>query len=59
MSETIRLTVAQALVKFLGAQYSESDGVEQKAFRRLLRDLRSWKRRRYRPGPTAGRTGRA
>ena len=23
---TVRLTVAQALVKFLGAQYSESDG---------------------------------
>jgi 3D-(3,5/4)-trihydroxycyclohexane-1,2-dione acylhydrolase (decyclizing) len=29
---TIRLTVAQALVKFLGAQYSESDGEEQKLF---------------------------
>jgi 3D-(3,5/4)-trihydroxycyclohexane-1,2-dione acylhydrolase (decyclizing) len=29
---TIRLTVAQALVKFLGAQYSESDGDEQKLF---------------------------
>jgi 3D-(3,5/4)-trihydroxycyclohexane-1,2-dione acylhydrolase (decyclizing) len=28
----INLTVAQALVKFLGAQYSESDGVEQKLF---------------------------
>jgi 3D-(3,5/4)-trihydroxycyclohexane-1,2-dione acylhydrolase (decyclizing) len=28
----IRLTVAQALVKFLGAQYSESDGEEQKLF---------------------------
>lgn len=32
MSETVRLTVAQATVKFLGAQYSESDGVEQKLF---------------------------
>ena len=30
--ETVNLTVAQALVKFLGAQYSESDGVEQKLF---------------------------
>ena len=30
--ETVDLTVAQALVKFLGAQYSESDGVEQKLF---------------------------
>src|SRR6187200_2054011 len=28
----IQLTVAQALVKFLGAQYSESDGEEQKLF---------------------------
>jgi len=32
MSKTVNLTVAQALVKFLGAQYSESDGVEQKLF---------------------------
>jgi 3D-(3,5/4)-trihydroxycyclohexane-1,2-dione acylhydrolase (decyclizing) len=29
---TVRLTVAQALVKFLGAQHSESDGEEQKLF---------------------------
>ena len=29
---TVRLTVAQALVRFLGAQYSESDGEEQKLF---------------------------
>jgi 3D-(3,5/4)-trihydroxycyclohexane-1,2-dione acylhydrolase (decyclizing) len=32
MSDVIRLTVSQALVKFLGAQYSESDGEEQKLF---------------------------
>jgi 3D-(3,5/4)-trihydroxycyclohexane-1,2-dione acylhydrolase (decyclizing) len=32
MPDTIQLTVAQALVKFLGAQYSESDGEEQKLF---------------------------
>jgi 3D-(3,5/4)-trihydroxycyclohexane-1,2-dione acylhydrolase (decyclizing) len=32
MAETLHLTVAQAVVKFLGAQYSESDGVEQKLF---------------------------
>jgi 3D-(3,5/4)-trihydroxycyclohexane-1,2-dione acylhydrolase (decyclizing) len=32
MPNTIRLTVSQALVKFLGAQYSESDGEEQKLF---------------------------
>ncbi len=29
---TVHLTVAQALVRFLGAQYSESDGIEQKLF---------------------------
>ena len=32
MSETVRLTVSQALVRFLGAQFSERDGVEQKLF---------------------------
>src|SRR4249919_2766284 len=30
--QAIQLTVAQALVKFLGAQYSESDGEEQRLF---------------------------
>ena len=29
---TVRMTVAQATVSFLGAQFSESDGVEQKLF---------------------------
>jgi 3D-(3,5/4)-trihydroxycyclohexane-1,2-dione acylhydrolase (decyclizing) len=32
VTETVRLTVAQATVKFLSAQHSESDGVEQKLF---------------------------
>ena len=32
MSQTRRLTVAQATVAFLGAQYSERDGVEHKLF---------------------------
>ena len=32
MGDTVRLTVAQATINFLGAQYSESDGVEQKLF---------------------------
>jgi 3D-(3,5/4)-trihydroxycyclohexane-1,2-dione acylhydrolase (decyclizing) len=32
LERTIRLTVAQALVKFLSAQYSESDGQEQRLF---------------------------
>ena len=30
--ETIRLTVAQAVVKFLGEKYSERDGVRRKFF---------------------------
>ena len=30
MSGTVRLTVAQATVRFLGAQYSERDGVQQR-----------------------------
>lgn len=30
MSQTVRLTVAQALVRFLGAQYSERDGQRQR-----------------------------
>jgi 3D-(3,5/4)-trihydroxycyclohexane-1,2-dione acylhydrolase (decyclizing) len=32
MVDKVNLTVAQAVVKFLGAQYSSSDGVEQKLF---------------------------
>jgi len=32
MGDKVRMTVAQATVNFLGAQYSESDGVEQKLF---------------------------
>src|SRR5215211_1826754 len=32
MPDMIQLTVAQALVKFLSAQYSESDGEEQRLF---------------------------
>jgi 3D-(3,5/4)-trihydroxycyclohexane-1,2-dione acylhydrolase (decyclizing) len=32
MADTIQLSVAQALVKFLGAQYSESDGEERRLF---------------------------
>ena len=30
MTRTVRLTIAQALVKFLANQYSERDGVEQR-----------------------------
>jgi 3D-(3,5/4)-trihydroxycyclohexane-1,2-dione acylhydrolase (decyclizing) len=32
MTQTVRLTVAQAVVKFLAQQYTERDGVEQKLF---------------------------
>ncbi|HEU5485525.1 MAG TPA: thiamine pyrophosphate-binding protein, partial [Microlunatus sp.] len=32
MAETVHLTVAQATVRFLSQQYSESDGVEHKFF---------------------------
>ncbi|MBI5028231.1 MAG: 3D-(3,5/4)-trihydroxycyclohexane-1,2-dione acylhydrolase (decyclizing), partial [Actinobacteria bacterium] len=32
MTQTVRLTVAQAVVKFLANQYTERDGVEQKLF---------------------------
>ena len=47
---TVRLTVAQALVRFLAAQYIERDGVRAAADRRLLRHLRPRQRRRRRPG---------
>lgn len=36
MSNTIRLTVGQAIVRFLGAQYSLRDGVEQRAIEGFL-----------------------
>ncbi|GAA3570660.1 3D-(3,5/4)-trihydroxycyclohexane-1,2-dione acylhydrolase (decyclizing) [Microlunatus spumicola] len=32
MGKTVRMTVAQATINFLGAQHSESDGIEQKLF---------------------------
>ena len=51
-----RLTVAQALVRFLAAQYSERDGVETPALRRLLRHLRPRQRRRRRPGAARAQT---
>ena len=46
MTSTVRLTVAQALVRFLGRQYIERDGVEQRLFAGLLRHLRPRQRRR-------------
>ena len=52
----MRLTVAQALVRFLANQYTERDGVRAAADRRLLRDLRPRQRRRRRPGAARGST---
>ena len=36
MTQTVRLTTAQALVKFLASQYSERDGVEQRLVTGIL-----------------------
>jgi len=64
MSTTIRLTVAQALVRFLAAQYSERDGVEQRLIAGCFGifghgNVPAWARRCCRPrcsGSTATRT---
>ena len=55
---TIRLTVAQALVRFLEQQYVERDGVENAVLRRLLGHLRPRQRRRRRPGAARARASR-
>ena len=51
---TIRLTVAQAVVRFLANQYSERDGVRAAADPRLFRHLRSRQRGRRRAGAAGG-----
>ena len=51
---TVRLTVAQAVVRFLANQYSERDGVEQRLITGLLRDLRPRQRGRRRAGAAGG-----
>ncbi len=48
--EMMRLTMAQALVRFLSAQLSERDGRRQRVLRRRVRHLRPRQRRRHRPG---------
>ena len=53
---TVRLTVAQAVVRFLAHQYSERDGVAAAADPGLLRHFRARQRRRGRAGPAGGRT---
>ncbi len=40
--ETIRLTMAQALVKFLDNQYIAFDGVEQKFVKGIFYHLWAW-----------------
>ncbi len=52
---TTRLTVAQAIVRFLEAQYVERDGVENAVLRRLLGHLRPRQRGRCRAGPARTR----
>ena len=54
----MRLTVGQAVVRFLAAQRTERDGVEHKLVRGLLRNLRSRQRGRPRPGVARSRTRR-
>ena len=49
----MRLTVAQALVRFLAAQHVERDGERAALLRRLPRHLRPRQRRRPRPGAAA------
>ena len=51
---TVRLTVAQALVRFLANQYSERDGIAAAADPGLLRHLRARQRRRGRAGAAGG-----
>ena len=41
MAKTIRMTVAQAIVKFLDNQYVSMDGEETKICRRILHNLRT------------------
>ena len=52
---TERLTVAQALVRFLAAQHVERDGVERPFFAGVLRHLRARQRSGDRPGAAAVR----
>ena len=53
--DVMRLTVGQAIVAFLAAQYSERDGDRAPADRRLLRHLRARQRGWPRRGAARGR----
>ena len=48
--ETARLTMGQALVKFLQAQHTEYDGEVQRFIPCYLGDLRTRQRQRLEPG---------
>ena len=52
---TVRLTVAQATIRFLANQYVERDGRTHQVLRRLLRHLRPRQCGGHRPGAAAGR----
>ena len=56
---TVRLTVAQALVRFLASQSAERDGAEQRLIPGLLRHLRARQRGGRRPGAARGARDRA
>ena len=56
---TVRLTVAQALVRFLANQYSERDGVRAPVDPGVLGDLRARQRGRGRAGVAGGAVRRA
>ena len=57
-TQTVRLTVAQAVVRFLRGQWTRARRRAPEAVRRLLRHLRARQRRRHRPGAAAVRARR-
>ena len=52
---TVRLTVAQAIIRFLSNQYTERDGIERRLIAGAFGIFGHGERRRHRPGPTAKR----
>ena len=48
--ETLRLTMGQALIKFLQVQFTEFDGEVQRFHSRHLGHLRPWQRQWLEPG---------
>ena len=64
MAKTVRMTTAQAIVKFLDNQYVSMDGVETKFCRRIFHDLRTryccrtWRGAGYKSGTAEGSSGK-